>query len=282
MLHTEQQVKTILLPSVFQHSISAIKKTVPQYQAISLNEIQVYALQNRTDTKYLIRLVDIPSILSSFSSACSILETNSQRISEYRTLYYDTPALTFYYDHHNGKRPRFKIRMRKYLTTKDTFLEIKKKENNWRTVKNRIPITTMRQSLTSEMYTFLAQFYEGTGNSLKPVIWNTFKRITLVNKSANERITIDLGLSFFNQTNSLQLPHLAIVEIKQNKLNRESIITTTLKEKGYQPISISKYCTGMAFLRPDIKRNRFKQNFLQFKAATKRIYQNVNVFPVHA
>ncbi len=282
MITPEQQVNSILLPSVFKRNIAAIEKTIPQYPVISLDEIQAYALQDRTDIKYLVRLVDIPSILSTFSSDCFILETNSQRISEYRTLYYDTPALTFYYDHHNGKRPRYKIRMREYLNTNDIFLEVKKKENNLRTIKNRMPIKTMRQSLTPEMRAFLTQFYDDSPDSLKPVIWNTFRRITLVNKGSNERITIDLGLSFFNQTNSLQLSHLAIVEIKQSKFNRESIIITALKEKGYQPISVSKYCTGMAFLRPDIKRNRFKQNFLQFKAATKRIYQNVNVFPVHA
>ncbi len=282
MITPEQQVNSILLPSVFKRNIAAIEKTIPQYPAISLDEIQAYALQDRTDIKYLVRLVDMPSILTTFSSDCFILETNSQRISEYRTLYYDTPALTFYYDHHNGKRPRYKIRMREYLNTNDTFLEVKKKENNLRTIKNRMPIKIMRQSLTPEMCAFLTKFYNDSPDSLKPVIWNTFRRITLVNKGSNERITIDLGLSFFNQTNSLQLPHLAIVEIKQSKFNRESIIITVLKEKGYQPISVSKYCTGMAFLRPDIKRNRFKQNFLQFKATTKRIYQNVNVFPVHA
>lgn len=282
MIPTEQQVNTILLPSVFKRSIAAIEKITPQYSAISLDEIQAYALQDRTDTKYLVRLVDIPSILSTFTSDCSILETNAQRISEYRTLYYDTPSFNFYYDHHNGKRPRYKIRMREYLTTNDTFLEIKKKENNLRTIKNRMPIVGIRQSLTPEMRAFLAQFYKSDPNLLNPILWNTFKRITLVNKKSCERITIDLGLSFFNHTNSLQLPHLAVIELKQNNFCRESIIITVLKEKGYQPIPISKYCTGMAFLHPDIKRNRFKQNFLQFKATTKRIYRNVNIFPVHA
>lgn len=282
MLTTEQNDSTILLPSIFKRTIAAVERITPQYQAISLDEIQVYALQDRSDTKYLIRMVDIPSILSTFTSDCSILETNSHRISEYRTLYYDTPALDFYHDHHNGKRPRYKIRMREYQNTKDAFLEIKKKENEMRTIKNRLPIETVRSSLTSQMKSFLAQFYEDDLVVLKPVLWNTFKRITLVNKNSCERITIDMGMKFFNKTNSLQLPHLAVIELKQIHFCRESIVIQILKEKGYQPISLSKYCTGIAFLNPDIKRNRFKQSFLQFKAATKRIYRNDNVFPVYA
>jgi len=237
---------------------------------------------DRVDTKYLVRLVDLPSILSALTSHCAILEAGLQRISEYRTLYFDTPILNFYYDHHNGKRPRYKIRMREYHDTEDVFLEIKNKENDLRTIKNRAPIAAIRQSLTSEMQAFLTQFYPGDAESLKPILWNTFRRITLINIGSCERVTMDLGLNFFNDTDSFQLSHLAVVELKQRDFSRESIILHTLKEKGYQPISLSKYCTGVAFLNPGIKRNRFKHNFLQFKASSKRIYKNDHVFTIPA
>ncbi|MGV8025428.1 MAG: polyphosphate polymerase domain-containing protein [Anaerolineaceae bacterium] len=282
MLSTQNRVNTNLLPSIYARTLTAIKQITPLYLAVSLNEIQEYALQDRVDTKYLVRMSDLPSLLSGFTSDCAILEVGSQRISEYRTLYFDTPALNFYYDHHNGKRPRYKIRMREYHSTKDAFLEIKKKENDLRTIKNRMPIADIRQSFTPEMRSFLEYYYPGATEPLQPILWNTFKRITLINTCICERLTIDLGLNFFNKTNSLQLFHLAVVELKQITFSRESIIHLALKEKGYQPIALSKYCTGVAFLNPDIKRNRFKQNFLQFKASSKRIYKNVNVFPLHA
>ncbi len=282
MLTTQNRANTILLPSIFSRTMTAIEQVLPLYPAVSLDEIQDYALQDRVDTKYLIRFVDLPSLLAALTSDCAILETGLQRISEYRTLYFDTPVLNFYFDHHNGKRPRYKIRMREYHSTKDSFLEIKKKENDLRTIKNRMPIAEIRQSFTPEMRSFLEYHYPGAAEPLQPVLWNTFKRITLINTSSCERVTIDLGLSFFNKTNSLQLTHLAVVELKQSTFSRESIILLALKEKGYQPVSLSKYCTGVAFLNPDIKRNRFKQNFLQFKASSKRIFKNDRVFPVPA
>ena len=282
MLSTQNRVNTNLLPSIYARIMADIEQITPLYPVVSLDEIQEYSLQDRVDTKYMVRLADLPSLLTTFTSDCAILEVESKRISEYRTLYFDTPTLNFYFDHHNGKRPRYKIRMREYHSTKDTFLEIKKKENDLRTIKNRIPIAEIRQSFNPEMRAFLADFYPGDAEPVKPILWNTFKRITLINTGLCERVTIDLGLNFFNKTNSLQLSHLAVVEIKQEHFSRESIILLTLKEKGYQPISLSKYCTGVAFLNPGIKRNRFKQNFLQFKASSKRIYKNDHVFPVHA
>ncbi|RJQ41197.1 MAG: polyphosphate polymerase domain-containing protein [Anaerolineaceae bacterium] len=282
MLTAQNKVNNILLPSIFNRTMEAIEQTTPLYPSVSLDDIQEYSLQDRVDTKYLIRLADLPSLLPALTSNCAILEVESQRISEYHTLYFDTPALTFYHDHHNGKRPRYKIRMREYCSTNQAFLEIKKKENDLRTIKNREPIAAIRQSLTPAMRDFLIRFYSGEVETLKPILWNTFKRITLVNNSSFERVTIDLGLNFYNSTNSLQLSHLAVVELKQDDFFRESIILQLLKEKGYQPISLSKYCTGVAFLNPDIKRNRFKQNFLQFKATTKRIYKNDHIFPVPA
>jgi hypothetical protein len=42
-------------------------------------------------------------------------------------LYFDTDSKRFYHDHHNGKVKRTKIRMRNYVESNLTFLEIKKK-----------------------------------------------------------------------------------------------------------------------------------------------------------
>ena len=83
-------------------------------------------------------------------------------------------------------------------------------------------------------------------------------------------------------TDTLQLSHLAVVELKQSDFSRESIIVQALKLSGYQPVSFSKYCTGIATLRTDVKRNRFKKSFLEFKASTKRTYDHANFIPVHA
>jgi hypothetical protein len=53
----------------------------------------------------------------------------------YLTLYFDTESFDNYIAHHNGKRPRFKIRMRKYVSSGFSFLEVKEKDN--RTARSR-------------------------------------------------------------------------------------------------------------------------------------------------
>lgn len=282
MLTSQRTVESFLLSSLFSQAMTAIEHITALYPAVTLNEMDEYALLDRIDTKYLVRVDDLPELLSALTGSHAILETGSSRISEYRTLYFDTPTLNFYFDHHNGKRPRYKIRMREYQNTQDAFLEIKEKVHDLRTIKNRMSIASIRQSFTSEMHTFLEQFYPGDSSTLRPILWNNFKRITLLNSGCCERITIDLGLKFFNDSDTFQLPHLAVIELKQKDLSRDSIILQALKSKGYQPLSLSKYCTGVAFLNPEIKHNRFKQNFLQFRASTKRIHKNVNFSPVPA
>ena len=274
--------KLPVTPSVQDHIYSDLDRITAQFPSVTLDEIQGYALQDRVDTKYLIRLMDLPAILHDLCDCCSMLEVETHKISGYRTLYLDTPTFTFYHDHHNGKRPRYKIRMREYLSSGQAFFEIKKKENEFRTIKNRIEISQIREYLTPSMHDFLSEYYPGGMHNLRPALWNTFDRITLVNNKTLERLTVDSGLSFFNSTNTLQLFHLAVLELKQSDFSRESTIIQTLREKGYQPISFSKYCTGIATLRTDVKRNRFKKNFLEFQASTKRTYNHGNFIPVHA
>ena len=278
-----QTITTIPFSYTTQDSIYAdLDRISALFPAVTLDEIQAYTLQDRVDTKYLVRLMDLPALLQELSDSCSILKVETKKISGYRTLYLDTPAFTFYHDHHNGKRPRYKIRMREYMSSGQVFLEIKKKDKAFRTVKNRIEIPQIREYLTPGMRDFLAAYYPGDAQSLQPALWNTFDRITLLNNTTFERLTIDTGLSFFNMTDTLQLSHLAVVELKQSDFSRESIIVQALKLSGYQPVSFSKYCTGIATLRTDVKRNRFKKNFLEFKASTKRTYDHANFIPVHA
>ena len=268
--------------SIQNHIYSDLRQIINRFSPVTLDEIQDYALQDRVDTKYLIRLMDLPALLKALYDSYSILEVETYKINGYRTLYLDTPVLSFYHDHHNGKRPRYKIRMREYLSSGQVFFEIKKKENEFRTIKNRVEISRIREYLTPTMRDFLSEYYPGEARNLQPALWNTFDRITLVNNNTFERLTVDSGLSFFNNTNTLQLSHLAVLELKQSDFSRASTIIQTLKLKGYQPISFSKYCTGIATLRTDVKRNRFKKNFLEFQASTKRTYDHVSFIPVHA
>jgi hypothetical protein len=282
MLPVQENITTIFTQPIQTKPFVEVRRIMPYFQAVSLDEMQAYALQDRVDTKYLIRLVDLPALLEKLLPTSRVLEVASQRINAYRTLYFDTPELSFYHDHHNGKRPRLKVRMRSYLSNGQTFLEVKRKENLLRTSKQRMEITEVSPVMSAAMFDFLRDGGVNSSQRLKAMLWNSFQRITLISNDACQRITIDLGIAFHDDTNMLQLPHLAVVELKQASFSRGAIIVQSMKEKGYQPVSFSKYCTGIATLNPTVKRNRFKQTFLQFRANTKRTFPNVNLIPVRA
>ena len=98
--------------------------------------------------------------------------------------------------------------------------------------------------------------------NLQQMLWNNFHRITLVNKTETERLTLDIGLNFDWKHNSKQLPNIIIGELKQEKVNRKSPFMRLLKENGIRPFKISKYCIGAKYMHPELKNNRFKEKHL--------------------
>lgn len=99
--------------------------------------------------------------------------------------------------------------------------------------------------------------------NLEPIIWNEFNRITLVNKTAKERLTIDLNLSFKTNHSSKSFDNLAIIELKQERFSRTSPFAQQLKLKHINPYKLSKYCIGMISVYNDLKYNRFKKKLIK-------------------
>jgi hypothetical protein len=79
------------------------------------------------------------------------------------------------------------------------------------------------------------------------------KRITLVNKDFTERATIDLHLTFDSNNIHTELPRIAIIEVKQDHIDRRSPMMQILHQHKIYAGSISKYCVGMLFLLSTIK-----------------------------
>ena len=93
-------------------------------------------------------------------------------------------------------------------------LEIKKKNNKGKTIKERIKVAKIPARLTEEGNRFVQQII-GTDDVLMPKHWNKFSRITLVNKHIKERLTIDLGITFEAEERHSQLDNMIIAEVKQ-------------------------------------------------------------------
>jgi len=142
------------------------------------------------------------------------------------------------------------------------FLEIKKKNNKGKTIKKRIKVAKIPESLTDEDNRFVRQII-GRDDILLPKHWNKFSRITLVNKHIKERLTIDLGITFETEERQSQLDDMVIAEVKQEKVNHASTFMRVIKKQGVRPFRISKYCMATVSLFPSLKNNNFKPKFLK-------------------
>lgn len=235
---------------------------VAKFHPISLDEMNSVALMKRTDTKYVINSSSLSKVLEKLSKSYKVLEIKGQRIMNYSSLYLDTKEFKFYHDHHNGRVNRTKIRQRKYVDSDLTFLEIKKKNGKGETSKFRIKINDFENELSEKSKKFISEITKEEYN-LQTSLWNSFNRITLVNLKENERVTIDLNLSYTINDKVKKYSNVVVIELKQSRFDRKSLVAKVLKSIGHNPYSISKYCIGVANLYQNLKHNIFKPKLLK-------------------
>ena len=97
------------------------------FSSISLEEMSTIRLMNRTDTKYIVSLSALMDVLQRASNCYRVQEVQGERNIAYHTTYLDTPDYAMYLAHQNGRVIREKIRVRTYVSSGLTFLEVKKK-----------------------------------------------------------------------------------------------------------------------------------------------------------
>jgi hypothetical protein len=122
---------------------------------ISLEEMDGVKLMNRTDTKFTFSISVLPEIFQNLSQFYDVLEIYNKRIHEYKSLYFDTKKRKFYYDHHNQRVNRFKVRFREYVDSGLTFLEVKRKNNKGKTIKKRLKVKDIVTSIKSEQQEYI-------------------------------------------------------------------------------------------------------------------------------
>ena len=236
--------------------IEQIKKILQLLDPISLDEMKECRLLNRIDTKYICNIKHIPQIIERAREYFKVQTSNSERIFAYESLYFDSPEMKTYFDHHQGKRIRYKIRFRKYLDTGDVFLEVKKKKNYIRTEKKRNQFA-FSLALDNQHKKFLSEYISIPESGLNSTIWTLFDRITLAGKNHIERVTIDTSICFKNEVHEICLPGLSIIEVKREKAGDISPFTQILRDLNIRPYGFSKYIMGNILLNPNLKHNRF-------------------------
>ena len=226
-------------------------------------------LMNRMDTKYIVSLWMLPILLADAQDDYFVQEIDGKHIAAYNTLYYDTADLDMYHRHHNRQLVRQKIRVRKYVDSDLTFLEIKRKTNKGRTKKKRIRVSGFdlqphmmgykKTGAALSVTDFISHHSRYSLETIQPHLRTIFHRITLVNKAFTERLTIDFDLRWENllTNNHTTYSDLVIIELKRDR-NTLSPMADILLNHRIQPFKISKYCIGTILTTPDIKHNRFK------------------------
>lgn len=233
------------------------------FEPVGLNGLSEVRYMNRVDTKYLFPLSKLPALLGSVKSMYKALEIDSQREFRYKTVYFDTPDLLFYKQHVTGKLNRTKVRLRTYESNGLTFLEVKQKSNKGRTSKSRMEKEEGDAYPFQQSREFLSELISSGTSILKPVICTGFTRITLADLARAERITIDFSLTWNNfKGERLEMPFLAIAEIKSEKSTSLSPFFLELKRLGVRSTGFSKYATGMAMVNRADKQNVLKPKFL--------------------
>lgn len=235
---------------------------------ISLEDMSGIKLMNRTDTKFVATVKQLNEFLIAVQGKYYIQEINSRRIASYHTVYFDTADYAMYTMHHNGKARREKIRVRTYLDSDDTFLEVKNKNNHGRTKKKRITVTdvsTLNEEQSS-VTPFLAKHAWYTLEQIAPVTENRFNRITLVNFGKTERLTIDFALNFHNLLTDERksLDKVVIIELKRDG-NVPSPSLDIIRRLRIMRSGFSKYCIGSALTNAGLKRNNFKERLRYIK-----------------
>jgi hypothetical protein len=229
-----------------------------RYSPIHLEQMHHVALLRRIDTKYVLSEEQLYRVLSRLTTDYDVLEIAGRRLHHYQTLYFDTPDFALYRQHHDGWRDRYKVRSRFYVDSDLAFLEVKRKTNKDITIKSRLQTPEVITRIDVRTDDFLHEHFPYSTELLKPKLWNSFYRMTLVNKHSVERLTLDIDLNFHAVGAQTALPGVAVAEVKQQALSLHSEFVGQMRALGVRSMSFSKYCIGISQLYSQVKQNQFK------------------------
>jgi len=229
---------------------------------VSLAEINSSAaLQARKDRKYIVPRTILDELLGEHRDDLRVLVIGGTRTFQYESVYFDTPDLLAYLSAAHGRPNRFKVRTRTYLDSGQCMLEVKKRERTGMTVKSRLPYQAAdRSRLTPEALAFLGRFEAVApfSHALSRTLTTRYRRTTLLEVSTASRITIDTDLECVTAAGEwLTLPDLVLVETKT--AGGPCATDRLLWAAHYRPRKVSKYCTGMAAIYPDLPANKWNR-----------------------
>ena len=236
-----------------------INELLQHLEPITLEQMSSIRLMNRTDTKFVTSKDNLVRLLEMAQGKYYAQFNNDSRIANYMTTYWDTDNHRFFLEHHNGRAPRQKVRVRTYMDSDLTFLEVKTKNNHGRTKKKRVEVPSQEIEVQGTNGEFVEALVHQGLNEMHPTVRNQFHRITLVNYGKTERLTIDYDVHFHNieTGKDAETGPLVIIELKRDG-NVYSPVLEILRVLRIKPSGFSKYCIGSVMTNKNLKQNIFK------------------------
>ncbi len=144
-------------------------------------------------------------------------------------------------------------------------LEVKTRRGEHCTIKVRCPRPFGDSRFGAADLAFVRQHCEPTGD-LVPQAWIAYRRVTLLGMRSPERVTLDTHLDMWRASGHGQFRRAVVIEVKQPRLNHHSVAMQQLRIAGCRPGWMSKYCTAIALIGPDVSANRLMKRMRKLKA----------------
>jgi hypothetical protein len=248
------------------------------FRPISLDALNAKAaMLERLDHKYVVRAEALRALAPALAAQFDVLEIDGVRSFTYETCYFDDAERRSYFDHHQGRRQRMKVRVRKYVDTALCFVEVKLKDKRGSTVKKRLPYpldqygTLDERAMAHVQCSHEALYGRPFEGRLEPVLRMSYRRTTLVAKEGGERMTIDSRIRFGDDGDLAALDDdVFIVETKS--AHGHGLADAILRRHHQHPTDgCSKYCVGMSATGNVQRYNRFRPALARLGALPVRM-----------
>ncbi|MFC5288166.1 polyphosphate polymerase domain-containing protein [Actinokineospora guangxiensis] len=246
---------------------AALERATGLVEPIGLAEVlETAELQTRVDRKYFVPA----ELFGRFTArlALRVLEIDGLRVFGYESVYFDTRWLTSYRNHVQRRRRRYKIRTRTYTDTGLCLFEVKLEGHRGSTVKERVPHPAdQRDRITGAAAdhldrTLRAAYAHAAPTGLRKVLTTDYRRATFTLPAEGARLTCDVSLHCHDGAASVRdTGRHVLVESKSGAGG--SSADRLLRDLGVRPISMSKYCVGVAALHPGVPSNPWRRMLRQ-------------------
>ncbi len=188
------------------------------FHPITLGAMNAKAtLLERVERKYVLHVPVLRGMIGDLAAQFDVLEIDGIRDFTYDTCYFDDAERSSYFNHHQGRRQRMKVRVRKYPDSAQCFVEVKLKGKRGVTMKRRLPYPMEKYgALDDRAIKHIQKHYKELyghpfEHPLEPVLLMRYHRTTLVEREGGARMTIDSQIRFCRGSDESWLDDGAII-----------------------------------------------------------------------